>query len=72
MFYNNGFYWGMHLIWWAIWLVVVGWIIFGPSSTSYTETKEDNLATTLKIRFAKGEISKEEYEQSKELLKSDV
>ena len=72
MFYNDGFYWGMHLTWWAIWIVAIGWIIFGPSGTSYIETKEDNLATTLKIRFAKGEISKEEYEQSKELLKSDV
>ncbi|MGB5821669.1 MAG: SHOCT domain-containing protein [Saonia sp.] len=71
MFYSDGFFWGMHLIWWAIWLVLIGWIIFAPSSTYYTETNEDDLVTTLKIRFAKGEISKEDYEQSKELLKSD-
>ncbi len=69
MFYKDGFFWGMHLIWWAIWFVALGWIFFAPSGTSYTETMEDDPVTMLKIRFAKGEISKEEYEQSKELLK---
>lgn len=71
MFYNDGFFWGMHLIWWAIWVVLIGWIIFAPSSTSYTETTEDDPASMLKIRFAKGEISKEEYEQTRKILKSD-
>ena len=71
MFYRDGFFWGMHLIWWAIWIVALGWIFFAPSSTTYTETMEDDSATMLKIRFAKGEISKEEYERSKELLKAD-
>ena len=71
MFYNDGLFCGMHLIWWAIWFVFLGWIFFGPSSTSHEETSQDDLLTTLKIRFAKGEINKEEYEQTRKILKLD-
>lgn len=69
MFYRDGFFWGMHLIWWAVWFVLLGWIFFAPSSSSYQEIEEDDHLKVLKIRFAKGEISKEEYEQSKKLIK---
>tara|TARA_Y100001954_G_C15490876_1_gene444998 strand:- start:92 stop:301 length:210 start_codon:yes stop_codon:yes gene_type:complete len=68
MFYKDGFFWGMHLIWWAIWFVALVWIFFAPSSSSYEETEGEDPLMLLKIRFAKGEISKEEYEQSKKLL----
>ena len=68
MFYKDGFFWGMHLILWAIWFVALGWIFFAPSSSSYEETEGEDPLMLLKIRFAKGEISKEEYEQSKKLL----
>ena len=71
MFYNNGFFWGMHLIWWTIWFIFLWWIFFTPSSPSSTETKEDDLSTTLKIRFAKGEITQVEYEELKITLKSE-
>jgi len=71
MFYRDGFFWGMHLIWWAIWILLLGWVFFAPSSTSYQEKEEDNPLELLKRRFAKGEITKEVYEQTKKLLKSD-
>ena len=71
MFYKDGFFWGMHLIWWAIWVVLLGWIFFAPSSSSYDEIEDDDPLTSLKRRFAKGEITKSEYEESKKLLKSD-
>ena len=71
MFYKDGFFWGMHLIWWAIWFVLLVWIFFAPSSTSYQEKEEDNPLETLKRRFAKGEITKKDYEQSKKLLRLD-
>lgn len=72
MFYNDGFFWGMHLIWWAIWFVLLSWVFFAPSSSSYEETSQVDPVITLKIRFAKGEINKEEYEQTRKILKSDV
>lgn len=71
MFYGDGVFWGMHLIWWAIWFVILGWIFFAPSSSSYQEIEGDDPLTMLKIRFAKGEISKEDFEQSKKLMNSD-
>lgn len=58
----------MHLIWWAIWIVALGWIFFAPSSSSSEEIEGDDPLMLLKIRFAKGEITKEEYERSKILL----
>ncbi|CAG2533115.1 putative membrane protein [Maribacter dokdonensis] len=71
MFFKDGFFWGMHLIWWAIWLVALGWIFFAPSNWPFPEEEEDDTLVTLKRRFAKGEINKQEYEDSKQLLKSD-
>ena len=71
MFYRDGVFWGMHLIWWAIWFVLLGWIFFAPPSSSYDEIEDDDPLTSLKRRFAKGEITKSEYEESKKLLKSD-
>ncbi len=71
MFYRDGVFWGMHLIWWAIWFVLLGWIFFAPSSSSHQEIEEDDPLISLKRRFAKGKITKEEYEESKKVLKSD-
>jgi putative membrane protein len=71
MFYKDGFFWGMHLIWWAIWFVALAWIFFGPANLPYPEEEEADTLVTLKIRFAKGEISKQEFEQSMKILKSD-
>ena len=71
MFFKDGFFWGMHLIWWAIWIVALGWIFFAPSNWPFPEEEEDDTLVTLKRRFAKGEINKQEYEDSKQLLKSD-
>lgn len=71
MFYKDGFFWGMHLIWWIIWFVLLGWIFFAPFGVPYQDEGVDVPLSILKKRFAKGEITKEEYEQSKKLLKSD-
>lgn len=71
MFYRDGVFWGMHLIWWVIWFVLLGWIFFAPSSSSYQEIEEDDPLMVLKRRFAMGEITKEDYEAFKKILKSD-
>jgi putative membrane protein len=61
----------MHLIWWAIWFVLLGWIFFAPSNSSYQEIEEDDPLMVLKRRFAMGEITKEEYEEFKKILNAD-
>jgi putative membrane protein len=64
-------YGGMHLIWWFIWMVLIIWIFATPWSIPGQRAKKDSPLDILKKRFAKGEISKEEYKESEKLLKSE-
>jgi len=49
----------------------LAWIFFIPTDIPYQKNKQENPLDILKQRFAKGEISKEEFEESKKILKSD-
>lgn len=71
MHYFDGHFGGMHFVWWIIWLILLIWIFFVPSDIPYHKTKEENPLDILKKRFAKGEITKEEYEESMKILESD-
>lgn len=67
----DGHFWGMHFMWWIIWIVLIIWIfmlLFNPPFRRFQ--KEDPL-DILKRRFANGELSKEEYEESKKILLKD-
>lgn len=70
-FFNDHFA-GMHFVWWVIWLILLIWIFFVPADIPYQKTKKESPLDILKKRFAQGEISKEEYEESKKVLKSEV
>ena len=68
----DGHFGGMHLIWWIIWIIFLTWIFFIPTDIPYQKkSRQENPLDILKQRFAKGEISREEYEESKNILKSD-
>lgn len=71
MHFNDGNFGGMHLIWWIIWIVLIGWIFFVPIDIPYQKSKKESPLEILKKRFAKGEISKVEYEELKKILNSD-
>tara|TARA_B100000700_G_C14731817_1_gene708745 strand:+ start:546 stop:800 length:255 start_codon:yes stop_codon:yes gene_type:complete len=71
MHFYEGHFGGMHLIWWIIWMAFIIWIFFIPTDIPYQKPKKEKPLDILKNRFAKGEISKEEFEESKKLLKSD-
>ncbi len=70
MHFFNGQFGGMHFIWWIIWVILLMWVFFVPYDIPYQRTKKDDPLRILKKRFANGEITKEEYEESKKVLKS--
>ncbi len=71
MHYFDGHWGGMHLIWWIIWLILLVWIFFVPSEIPYRKINRENPLDILKKRFAKGDITREDYEESKKILESD-
>ena len=71
MHYFDGHWGGMHLIWWIIWLVFFVWIFFIPYDIPFQKAKNEDPLQILKKRFAKGEITKDEYEDSKKTLEAD-
>lgn len=70
MHLHDGHFGGMHLIWWVIWIILLVWIFFIPSDIPYQKTMKDSPMYILKKRFAQGEISKEEFDESKKILNS--
>jgi len=67
MWYYNGYY-GMNPIWWIIWILFLVWIFGTP--WGYRRTR-DTSYDILRKRFAAGEITKEEYQESKKVLEED-
>jgi len=62
-FYNE-YYWGMHFIWWAIWIAIILVIFLWPRK----RIKNENSLEILKKQFAKGQITKEEFEAMKQTI----
>lgn len=72
MHFFNDHFGGMHFVWWIIWFILLIWIFIVPADIPYQKSKKENPLDILKKRFAQGEISKEEFEESKKVLKSEV
>jgi putative membrane protein len=47
------------------------WILFVPADIPYQKSKKESPLDILKRRFANGELSKEEFQESKKILDSD-
>ena len=71
MLYTN-YYWGMHLMWWVVWLILLFWIFALPYDIPYQRQKKDSPLDVLQRRFASGEITNEEYQEKKEIIKKDL
>lgn len=66
----EGHFWGMHWFWWIIWVAIMAWIFLTPWDIPGQRMKTTSRAEAiLKERFAKGEISKEEFEEKRKLIK---
>ena len=70
-FYDNHFF-GMHLIWWVFWIILMfglfGWFEPVPKR----RVRRDAPLEILKGRFASGEITEEEYQAKKRVLEQDA
>lgn len=72
MFYNGYYFWGMHLFWWILWLILIFWIFAIPYRIPGERLRRDTPLDILQKRFASGEITKEEYQERKEILEKDA
>lgn len=68
MHWFEGHYWGMHIIWWVIWVIFIIWIFATPWDIPGQKTKKETPLDLLKKRYARGEISKSEFEDIKKDL----
>jgi len=69
---HEGYYfWGMHLFWWFVWIMLLIWIFAIPYNIPGQRLKRDSPLDILKKRFASGEIDLKEYQEKKELLEKN-
>ena len=71
MLYYGYHFWGMHLIWWCVWIIFLFWIFAMPYNIPSLRIKKDSPLDILKKRLASGEITTEEYNEKKKILKND-
>ena len=68
MHWFEGQYWGMHIIWWVIWVIFIIWIFATPWDIPGQRTKKETPLDILERRFATGEIDSAEFEERKKAL----
>jgi len=64
----NGHYMGMHFWWWVFWIVLLLIITYRLIRDSNEKKSPGDPLEILKRRYARGEITKEEYEKMKKDL----
>ena len=69
--YNGHHFGGMHFFWWIFWIIVLIWVFASPYNFLGQRTKNETSLDILKKRFAKGEITKEEFEEKKKFLEEN-
>ena len=72
MYYDGYHFWGMHLIWWFVWIMFIFWIFATPYKISGQQKKKNSPLYILQMRFASGQITTVEYEEKKKILENDL
>ena len=70
--YEGYHFWGMHLIWWIIWVGFIFWIFATPYDIPGQMKKKDSSLDILQKRFASRQINKDEYQEQKKILANDL
>ncbi|MDI9363893.1 MAG: SHOCT domain-containing protein [Flavobacterium sp.] len=69
MIYEN-YYWGMNVIWWFVWVILIFWIFATPYDIPGQRRKKKTPLDILRNRFAAGKITAEEFEERKQIIES--
>jgi putative membrane protein len=72
MFYNEYSFWGMHMFWWIVWMILLFWIFATPYDIPGQRRTMSSPLDILQKRFAAGKITKEEYQEAKVTLTNDL
>jgi putative membrane protein len=67
MFYET-YYWGMNLVWWIVWILLLFWIFAIPVSIPGQRNRADSPLHILQKRYAAGEITTDDYQEKKKIL----
>lgn len=67
MEYTN-YYYGMNVIWWVLWMVLLFWIFAVPYDIPGQRRKKDSALDALQKRYANGNITGAEYLDQKRIL----
>lgn len=65
-------YWGMDLIWWFLWILMLVWIFAVPYDIPGQRNKKDGPLAILLKRYAAGEIGAEEYNERKKIIEMEL
>ena len=68
--YEGYHFWGMHLIWWIIWIGLIFWIVATPWVILGQMNRQDDALDILQTRLASGNINHLEYQEHKEILEN--
>jgi putative membrane protein len=71
MHFMDGGFWGMHVIWWVVWIALIS-IFFGLLTPVPRSKARVTPLHLLQRRYASGEISTEEYEERKTRIERDT
>ena len=66
--YDGYHFWGMHLVWWFIWIFFLIWVFATPWEVPGQRAKKDTQLDIIKKRFARGEITKEEFDEGRNII----
>jgi putative membrane protein len=71
MLYDGYHFWGMHLVWWFVWVILIFWIFATPYNIPGQRMKKDSPLDILQKRFVRGEIKMDEYQEKRKILESE-
>ena len=62
----------MNFIWWFLWIILLFWIFATPYNIPGQRFRKDGPLDILKKRFDAGEITNDEYQDSRKILENDL